>query len=559
MLARRGGATGPCSDGGRFEVSGTATGGPGLSIAGFLDTIPDGQVRRLLDSRVLALLNAVSGCEVGGPRLRLAVQAMVDFSALLEEASSRALVLGLLSEPKRVELEHRLGKSVLPDAVGTWTKADVSGLRAFFGLLEEDLEVAAPSAAPSELIAPAYGLFDHQRVAVRRLLPLLAEDERRAVLHFPTGAGKTRTAMHVVAKILRDDEPSVVVWLASGRELLEQAMQAFKEAWTHLGTRPLQLGTMWGDKKPELADFTDGFLVAGLAKGWAVLSRDDPDWAVRLAPRVRLVVFDEAHQSTAQTYRRLTDDLTLDYRCALLGLTATPGRTWADIDKDGELADLYSRTKVALEAPGGGNPVKYLIETGYLARPSFRTLLAEPGLKIDEREAARIATALEIPERIVTTLSMSEKYVAAVLHAVEDLLRAGHRRVLVFGASVDHVHLLTGILVARGIRSGAVTGVTPRRDRDQAIRSFRADDAAPRVLVNFGVLTTGFDAPLASAVVVARPTQSLVLFSQMVGRAIRGERVGGTRACEIVTVVDPSLPGFGDVAEAFLNWEDVWQ
>jgi len=540
-------------------VPGAVVGGPGLTVARFLDTIPDRQVRRLLEGRVLALLNVVSGCELGGQRLRQAVQAMVDFGALLGEAGSRALVLGLLPEPKRAELEHRLGRSVSPDAAADWTKSDISGLRAFFGLLEEDRIVPAPPAAPIESVASAYGLFDHQRAAVRRLSPLLAENERRAVLHFPTGAGKTRTAMHVVAKALRESEPSVVVWLASGGELLEQARQAFKEAWTHLGTRPLQLGTMSGNRMPDLADFKDGFLAVGLEKGWAVLSRTDPDWAVRLAPSVRLVVFDEAHQSTAPTYRRLTDDLTLDYRCALLGLTATPGRTWADIDEDGELADLYSRTKVALEVPGGGNPVKYLIEDGYLARPLFRTLLAKPGIRINEGEVARIARALEIPENIVAALSMSEQYVTAVVQAIDELLRAGHRRVLVFGASVDQVLLLAGILVARGIRGGAVTGLTPRRDRDHLIQDFRAEDDVPRVLVNFGVLTTGFDAPRASAVVIARPTQSLVLFSQMVGRAIRGEKVGGTAACEIVTVVDPSLPGFGDVAEAFLNWEDVWQ
>jgi len=540
-------------------VLGTVVGGPGLTVSRFLDGIPDREVRRLLGSRVLELLNVVSGCEVGGSQLRQAVQAMVDFDVLLAGARSRALVLGLLTKPKRAELEYRLGRSVSPDPAERWTKAELSGLRAFFGLLEEDRVSPAPPAAPIESVAPAYGLFDHQRAAVRRLLPLLAEAERRAVLHFPTGAGKTRTAMHVVAKALRDTEPAVVVWLASGRELLEQAMQAFKEAWTHLGSRPLQLGTMSGHWMPDLAGFKDGFLVVGLEKGWAVLSRTDPDWAVRLAPRVRLVVFDEAHQSTAPTYRRLTDDLTLDYRCALLGLTATPGRTWADIDEDGELADLYSRTKVALEVPGGGNPVTYLIENGYLARPSFRTLLAKPGTKIDEREVARIARALEIPDDVVAALSMSEQYVTAVLQAIEELLRSGHRRVLVFGASVDQVLVLAGILVARGIRGGAVTGLTSRRDREHAIRSFRAKDDVSRVLVNFGVLTTGFDAPKASAVVIARPTQSLVLFSQMVGRAIRGEKVGGTGACEIVTVVDPSLSGFGDVAEAFLNWEDVWQ
>jgi superfamily II DNA or RNA helicase len=71
-------------------------------------------------------------------------------------------------------------------------------------------------------------------------------------------------------------------------------------------------------------------------------------------------------------------------------------------------------------------------------------------------------------------------------------------------------------------------------------------------------LTAGFDAPRTSAALIARPTKSLVLYSQMVGRAIRGPRAGGNKEAEIVTVVDRGLPGFGSVAEAFNNWEDVW-
>ena len=70
------------------------------------------------------------------------------------------------------------------------------------------------------------------------------------------------------------------------------------------------------------------------------------------------------------------------------------------------------------------------------------------------------------------------------------------------------------------------------------------------VMVNYGVLTTGFDAPATSAALIARPTRSLVLYSQMVGRATRGTRVGGNAQAEIVTVVDPHLPGFGSVADA---------
>ena len=73
------------------------------------------------------------------------------------------------------------------------------------------------------------------------------------------------------------------------------------------------------------------------------------------------------------------------------------------------------------------------------------------------------------------------------------------------------------------------------------------------------MLTTGFDAPGTSAAVIARPTISLVLYSQMVGRAIRGKKAGGNAEAEIVTVVDSGLPGFGDIGDAFLNWEDVWE
>jgi DNA repair protein RadD len=50
-----------------------------------------------------------------------------------------------------------------------------------------------------------------------------------------------------------------------------------------------------------------------------------------------------------------------------------------------------------------------------------------------------------------------------------------------------------------------------------------------------------------------------VLYSQMVGRAIRGEQSGGNKEAEIVTVIDGDLPGFGNVADAFTNWDDVWK
>ena len=531
-------------------------GGPGMTVARFLEQLSDQNLRRLLAPDVLSLLDAIFGGSIGQDELRRVARTLIDFDILIAEEKSRGLVLSLIPEQKREELEDRVGRGLCESGGKGWTETELRRMREFFGLIEE--RIVEPTVPAISAVVPNYGLFGHQRQAIQALDPMLTHGDRRAVLHLPTGVGKTRTAMHVVAGFLRTHEPSVVVWLASGRELLEQAASAFREAWAHIGNRPVRLATMWADRMPDIGDLSDGFFAVGLAKAWAVMSGSDPGWAARLSTRVRLVVFDEAHQSIARTYRQISDELTLNYRCALLGLTATPGRTWADIDKDGELAEYFSGNKVTLEVPGD-NPIEYLIGNGFLARPIFRTLLTKPGLELNDGELVRISDSLDIPGEIVARLSMSEQYVTAVLGAIEGLLETGHRRVLVFAATVAHARLLTAILLVREIRSEVVTGSTAVRLRERAIRTFKSDDEVPMVLVNFGVLTTGFDAPKASAVIIARPTKSLVLYSQMVGRAIRGPKAGGTESCEIVTVVDPSLPGFGDVATAFLNWEDVWR
>ena len=244
-------------------------GGLGLTADGFFDSLTDREIRRFLDPGVLAVLDAIFGGRIDRKSLQRVARTLIDLDVLLGEAAGRRLVLNFIPEQKRAELEARVGRNIDADGAGEWTESEVRRLRDFFGLVEE--RIIPPAVPPTDTVTPAYSLFDHQRNAVRRLAPLLAQDERRAVLHLPTGVGKTRTAMHVAAESLRAHEPSVVVWLASGRELLEQAVVAFKEAWMHLGTRPLQIGTMWGDRMPNLDRFFDGFLAVGLAKGWAVI------------------------------------------------------------------------------------------------------------------------------------------------------------------------------------------------------------------------------------------------------------------------------------------------
>ncbi len=125
-----------------------------------------------------------------------------------------------------------------------------------------------------------------------------------------------------------------------------------------------------------------------------------------------------------------------------------------------------------------------------------------------------------------------------------------------------HAHLIQAshilLITAYGTRAFSVTAETNPHERMRRIAAFKADGEESLVFCNFGVLTTGFDAPQITCALIARPTASLVLYSQMVGRAIRGPRAGGTSEALIVTVIDQNLPGFRSAAEAFTNWEDVW-
>ena len=528
---------------------------PGMTASRFVQSLPDDALRQFIPAEVLSFLTAIFGQSPSGADLHTLANTLVDLKALLRDAESRRLVLDLLPDLKRVELEIRLEPTSLDAPHSSWTARDSRILDDFFGILEEHLPQS--ELVDGGLIEPFHGLFDHQRRTVAALLPHLQGDNRRAILHLPTGVGKTRTAMHVVSEFLRNEEPGLVVWLSSGRELLDQAVEAFVNAWRHLGNRPVRVERLWGQYSPDLKNFNDGFLAIGLAKAWSMMSSSDSSWAAELAPRVRLVVFDEAHQSVAPTYRQVVEDLTLDHKSSLLGLTATPGRTWADIDADNVLAEFYSYTKVGLTGLGE-NPVQWLTERDYLARPSFRNIFVDGGLSISDHDRTRIARSLDIPKDVLDQVGLSAQYATAVLEVIEQLLRDGHQRILVFAATVGHARLLAAVLAVRGIRSWVVTGATEARERQRTTRAFAQGDGEPMVLVNFGVLTTGFDAPSLSAVVIARPTTSLVLYSQMVGRGIRGLRAGGTKACDILTVVDPSLPGFESVAAAFTNWEDVW-
>lgn len=521
----------------------------------------DEVLQELVGSSTVRLLNLLDPKFSSASQLRGLVAQLHPAEELLRHPVSRQAILDLLGRPEAVALASALGLAGDDPYTALREAKFRKGSQAEQTMFRElDVVPAEPpetSPVPGEREQSAqYSLFGHQRLAARRVQALLDSTPNRAVLHMPTGAGKTRTAMHLVARELRRREPDLVVWLAFSEELCEQSAEEFESAWDRLGDRPTTVYRYWGNRSLSIDDIGDGLMVAGLAKLFQAAKRGS-QFITRLADRTSLVIIDEAHQAIAESYRTVLEILVdRNPGTRLLGLTATPGRTWNDPDKDRQLADFFARQKVTLEVDGYTNPVDYLIDEGYLARPTFESL-RHTSAELSEADRAELVEALEIPEKVLEKLAGSEQRNLLIVHRIEQIVDQ-HQRIIVFAATVGHARLITTILNARGIDAAAVTAATPPGERSRVIARFKGGSPEPMVLVNYGVLTTGFDAPRTSAAVIARPTKSLVLYSQMVGRATRGPRAGGNTSSLIITVVDTSLPGFGQMSEAFTNWEDVW-
>ena len=534
---------------------------PGLAFSALLKNAKPALLRELIDPSIFDTLQGLDPELASDQRLGELATRLVDASETLHDLQLREKIVRMLPLPKARELGKKLGASMDRDLYNDLNRivADedvLPDLFSFFGIVEDQ---RAPEDRQPDIgqVKASYALFDHQRKAGDKVMRILSSDPRKVVLHMPTGAGKTRTAMHIIASYLKRNEPTVVCWLAQNAELLEQAAEEFNSAWHSLGNRNLSLIRFWGNRSPDLVNTTDGLIVAGLGK-MAAFDKRDPATLLKLADRVTLTIIDEAHQAIAPTYAAILTALhTKRPRNALLGLTATPGRSWSDIQEDQELSDYFGASKVTLEVEGYNDPVSFLIEEQYLAKPIFRTLNSNAGLELTDDDISNLSSAIDVPETLLNKLGGDTQRNLKVISAIEDLVTR-HKRILVFAPSVQNARMLTAIVSLRGHEAFVVTGTTNKSERERIIRRFRNSTDQTMILINYGVLTTGFDAPTTSAAIIVRPTRSLVLYSQMVGRATRGVKAGGNAEAEIITIVDPHLPGFGSIAEAFKNWEDVW-
>ena len=132
-----------------------------------------------------------------------------------------------------------------------------------------------------------------------------------------------------------------------------------------------------------------------------------------------------------------------------------------------------------------------------------------------------------------------------------------HNKIIIFAGSLETAESINKMLLLEGVKSALISGETNLAERRYNIEKFKEENEDLKILVNYGVLTTGFDAPNTEVVIIARPTTSPTLYQQMLGRGIRGIKVGGNKECTLIDIKD-NLEGLPDERRGFIMYNNYW-
>ena len=342
-------------------------------------------------------------------------------------------------------------------------------------------------------------LREYQSKAVVESLAELSRNDA-VILQAPTGSGKTVMAAAVADYYLQKNQR--VLFLLPRRELVDQTADKFDALGYDFGN---DYGIIMAGE-----DMTHWTLGCPLQ----IASKDTLHARTKSCriefPEAALLVVDECHLSLSPTWLKLINHYK-EKGTHILGLTATPARG------DGRgLGEAYS---VMVQAP----MVSELMNMGHLSRAEYYapTQVDLDGIAFDRKKHDFNETQLQ--ER------MSQQRIVGDI--VEHWLKlAGGRRTVVFCAGVKHSILVRDRFVSQGINAEHVDGTTDINQRKAIFDRFRSGET--QVLTNCMVATYGFDLPQMDCVVLARPTQSIILHLQMLGRGLR--TADGKENCLII-------------------------
>ncbi|OIP41790.1 MAG: hypothetical protein AUK47_05805 [Deltaproteobacteria bacterium CG2_30_63_29] len=375
-------------------------------------------------------------------------------------------------------------------------------------------------------------------------------DPNGGLLVLPTGGGKTYTALRFLAAGPLSDGCRVI-WLAHTHHLLEQAYGALKDSVFRI-TEPRDTlnarvvsGTVGHfrvyDVRPD-----DDVLFITLQTLYKALTSEPRqphiDAFIKGANDKLFVVFDEAHHAPAASYRKLVTMLRdRSKKMGLIGLTATP--TYTEEARRGWLKELFPQ-EILYQVSASD-----LMKDNVLAKPVFKQIKTELAADFPEHLYSRwVQSNQDLPENVITQLAERRERNAFIAQTYfENKEEFG--KTLIFADRWFQCEAIAEMLVKRGVKAEAVyhrvggtSGDAATREKvtsthnADALKKFRDGDL--EVLVNIRMLTEGTDVPSAKTVFITRQTTSQILVTQMVGRALRGPKFGGTKEANIVSFVD---------------------
>jgi DNA repair protein RadD len=327
-------------------------------------------------------------------------------------------------------------------------------------------------------------LRDYQHRAIEMLRASFEGGARAPLLVLPTGAGKTIIAAEIVRSAAA--RGSRVLFLAPRRELVRQASGK-------LHAVGIDHGVILAGAK-ELERPYERVQVASVDTLLSRLMRA-PEHRRLPLPDFDLVIIDEAHLAPTEKRSEL---LALWPNAKLVGLTATPAR------KDGRALGTLFDALIEPTTPADLTSAGYLVPARYwsLTKPDLERVQVRGG----DYAPGDLQRAMNRP-----------KLVGDVAETWLD--KARDRRTIVFASGVAHSIALAERFQRLGVAAEHVDGETDQRERKDVFDRF--DDGRLQVLVNCAIATFGLDVPAVSCIVLARPTRSVPLYLQMLGRGLR--------------------------------------
>lgn len=341
-----------------------------------------------------------------------------------------------------------------------------------------------------------FKLRPYQQEAVDATLKHFRKSAESAVIVLPTGAGKSL----VIAELARLARRKILV-LTHVKELVEQNHAKYQSYGVVGGI--FSAGLKRKDNQHQVTFASVQSVAANLEQ---------------FKDEYSLIIIDECHRVSGEDnsqYQRIIEQLRQhNTDLKVLGLTATPYRLGM-----GWIYRYHYRGFVRSEEDKPfvhciyELPLIYMINRDYLTKPK---LVDAAVAQYDFSALAQNRFGEYAEQEVNQLLGKHRRVTRAIIEQVVELA-AQRQAVMIFAATVDHAKEITGYLPEE--QTALITGATDQGERDELIQRFKQRQL--KYLVNVSVLTTGFDAPHVDFIAILRPTQSVSLYQQIVGRGLR--------------------------------------